>query len=88
MAIDTDTRGLAGAPRPLGRAAVAMGKPLSRAHPRFLRNPGNGRLDAFPAELVPTSHAIGLGAADPSVPVLSAAGQAAAETPAKAAAHA
>ncbi len=58
------------------------------AHPRFLRNPGNGRVDAAPAELRPTNYAIGLGAADPSVLVLSAAGQAAAHIPGKAAAHA
>jgi uncharacterized protein len=58
------------------------------AHPRFLRNPGNGQVDASPGELLPTNYALGLGAADSSALVLSAVGQAAAETAGKAAAHA
>jgi uncharacterized protein len=36
------------------------------AHPRFARNPGNGRLDADAADLVPTRYEIELDAAHPS----------------------
>ena len=41
------------------------------AHPRFARNPGNGQVDAAPADLVPTQYDIGLGGEDASVLVLS-----------------
>jgi uncharacterized protein len=58
------------------------------AHPRFARNPGNGRVDAAPADLVPTRYTIGLGAGAPSVLLLPAADRATAETAGKAAVHA
>lgn len=58
------------------------------AHPRFLRNPGNGLLDAYPADLTPTSYAIGVGTRSPSVLLLSAPVQGAAQPSAKAAVHA
>ena len=41
------------------------------AYPRFARNPGNGQVDAAPADLVPTQYEIGLGGEDASVLVLS-----------------
>ncbi len=42
------------------------------AHPRFARNPGNGQVDAAPADLVPTQYEVRLGGEDASVLVLSA----------------
>jgi len=32
------------------------------AHPRFARNPGNGQVDASPADLKPTHYTVSLGA--------------------------
>jgi uncharacterized protein len=58
------------------------------AHPRFARNPGNGQVDAAPADLVPTRYAIGLSAGAPSALLLAAADHATAETAGKAAVHA
>jgi predicted acyl esterase len=58
------------------------------AHPRFARNPGNGLLDASPADLVSTGYTIGLDAGSPSVLLLSAPAQARAGTQGGAAAHA
>jgi uncharacterized protein len=40
------------------------------AHPRFARNPGNGRIDAAPDDLMPTQYDIGLAAAHPSALLL------------------
>jgi hypothetical protein len=59
------------------------------AHPRFARNPGNGQVDAAPADFVPTRYAIGLSARAPSVLLLLAAADHATEqTAGKAAVHA
>jgi hypothetical protein len=58
------------------------------AYPRFARNPGNGQVDAAPADLVPTGYAIGLSAGAPSALLLAAADRATAETAGKAAVHA
>ena len=58
------------------------------AHPRFARNPGNGQVDAAPADLVPTRYTIGVSAGAPSVLLLSGPARTAAETAGKAAVHA
>jgi predicted acyl esterase len=62
------------------------------AHPRFSRNPGNGRVDAPAADLVPTRYAVRLGAGTASVLLLPVAAQAteqtAEQTTGTAAAHA
>jgi uncharacterized protein len=58
------------------------------AHPRFARNPGNGQVDAAPADLVPTRYTVGLGAGAPSVLLLAAADHATAGPAGKAAVHA
>ena len=58
------------------------------AHPRFARNPGNGQVDAAPADFVPTRYAIGLSARAPSVLLLAAADHATEQTAGKAAVHA
>ena len=41
------------------------------AHPRFARNPGNGQVDAAPADFVATRYAVGVSAQAPSAIVLS-----------------
>jgi uncharacterized protein len=62
------------------------------AHPRFLRNPGNGLLDASAADLTPTGYAIGLAAGNSSALLLPVAAQTPEQAPeqaaGKAAAHA
>ncbi len=57
---------LAGAAHRFGRGHRIRLQVAGGAHPRFARNPGNGRLDAGPAGLVPTRYEIGLDAARPS----------------------
>ncbi len=61
---------LVGAAHRFGRGHRIRLQIAGGAFPRFARNPGNGRIDATAADLVPTHYDIGLDAAHPSALLL------------------
>lgn len=61
---------LLGAAHRFGRGHRIRLQVAGGAHPRFARNPGNGQVDAFAADFVPTQYDISLDAANPSVLLL------------------
>ncbi len=63
---------LLGAAHRFGRGHRIRLQVCGGAHPRFARNPGNGRLDAAPEDLMSTEYGIGLSAQSPSVLLLPA----------------
>jgi putative CocE/NonD family hydrolase len=64
---------LLGAAHRFGRGHRIRLQVAGGAHPRFARNPGNGKVDAAAEDLVPTQYDIGLEVAHPSVLLLPAA---------------
>jgi len=72
---------LTGAAHRFGRGHRLRLQVAGGAHPRFARNPGNGLLDAPPADFVSTRYQIGLSAPGLSALVLSAVSQAAGKAP-------
>jgi putative CocE/NonD family hydrolase len=65
---------LLGAAHRFGRGHRIRLQVSGGAHPRFARNPGNGQVDADPADFVPTEYEIGLTAGHSSTLVLSVPG--------------
>jgi len=61
---------LIGAAHRFGRGHRIRLQVAGGAHPRFARNPGNGKVDAAPEDLVPTQYDISLDAARPSALLL------------------
>jgi uncharacterized protein len=65
---------LLGAAHRFGRGHRIRLQVSGGAHPRFARNPGNGEVDADPADFMPTEYEIGLTAGQSSTLVLSVPG--------------
>jgi putative CocE/NonD family hydrolase len=65
---------LLGAAHRFGRGHRIRLQVSGGAHPRFARNPGNGQVDADPADFVPTEYEVGLTAGNYSTLVLSVPG--------------
>jgi putative CocE/NonD family hydrolase len=65
---------LLGAAHRFGRGHRIRLQVSGGAHPRFARNPGNGQVDADPADFLPTEYEIGLAAGHSSTLELSVPG--------------